>query len=149
MSKKAIVAKIRNDSIEGKRALAKAANEPLVPIEQLTEAEMRYFQLYATSRPSFMWSPADRTRLTKLAQRLVEVDMLTEKIKERGIVDFNARKTPVISPLLTGRDQLERTILQIERSLSLYHPIQDKGDIFEQAKEVDKIKKSKDDDLLA
>jgi len=145
------VAKIRNDSVKGKQAILDAAKNPTEPVAVLDEVAMYYFGLYSSTRPSFSWSKGDLVRLTKIAERCSEVDRLTEKIKQDGYTVINQRGTEIVNPLVGARDQLERTIMAAERSLSIYSPMEgsNKVNTHEQAKEVEKAQKADDSDLLA
>lgn len=143
--------KKRNDSVDGKLALVEAANTSIQPINEVSELALFYFSQYSSTRPSFSWSRGDIVRLTKLSERMAEVDRISELIKQEGPVVINQRGTQIPNPLLAARDSLERTCMATERSLSVYAPMEgsNKKNTFDQAKEVEKIQKSGDDDLLA
>ena len=144
-------AKRRNDSVQGKRDLLEAANTALAPVQPLNDSAQFYFEQYISTRPSFSWTRGDLVRLTKICERLAEVDHLSELIKEEGYVVINAKGTQIPNPLLTTRDSLERLAMAGERGLSLYSPITGsaKANTYEQAKEVERLKGSDDDDLLS
>ena len=141
----------RADSAEGKRALVVAAKTPLRPSQSLSEGAMEYFLHYASTRPTFDWSRGDIVRLTKLAERMEEIDAITEALKIEGVVVVNQRGTPVANPLISARDSLERTVMAMERSLSVYSPMEGgkKALVADQAKEVEKLAARGDDSLLA
>ena len=144
-------AKRRNDSIEGKRDLLAATNTSIQPVQPLNDAAQFYFNEYIQTRPSFAWNKGDIVRLTKICERLAEVDHLSRLIKEEGYTVINAKGTSIPNPLMTARDSLERLAMAGERSLSLYAPITGsaKANVFDQAKEVERLSNEPDDDLLA
>ena len=143
--------KARNDSAAGKQELMQAAKSPIQPVMPLAERAMFYFQQYAGTRPSFDWSKGDIVRLTKLAERQAEVDELSELVKMEGVVVRNNRGTPVVNPIVTARDQLERTIMAMEKTLSVFAPMEGgkKRSVYEQAKEAEQLVDNSGDDLLS
>lgn len=143
--------KARNDSAAGKQELMKAARSPIEPVQELAERAMYYFQHYASTRPSFDWSKGDIVRLTKLSERMAEVDVLSEQVKADGVMVRNNRGTPVVNPAVTARDQLERTCMAMEKTLSVFAPMSGskKQSVFDQACESESLKANNDNDLLA
>ena len=85
-----------------------------------------------------------------MSERQAEVEEITKRIYEEGLVVINHRGTQIANPLINVRDQLERTIMAAERSMSVYAPMQGgkKENIYNQAKEAESAA-SKKDDLLA
>lgn len=140
----------RADSAEGRRQLLLASKTALQPTEELSERAQIYFNNYASTRPSYDWNRADLTRLTKLAQRMYEVDLITIMLTDDGLTVLNQRGTQVANPLIAVRDTLERTCCAMERSLSVYSPMEGskKALVSSQAKEMNQLTNDKDD-LLA
>ena len=142
---------VRADSAEGKRALLVAAKTSLQPVQSLSEGAMGYFDHYTSTRPSYDWSRGDLVRLTKLCERMAEVDTITNLINEEGLTVINQRGTQIPNPLISVRDSLERICMAAERSLSVYSPMEGgkKSIVAEQAKQVEKLAGGGSDDLLA
>ena len=144
------MARTRKDSVAGKRLQLAEGRAPLEPIQPLEDTAKYYFDLYISTRPSFEWSRGDLIRLTQLSQRMAEIDYITGQIKAEGLTVINQRGTPVVNPLVSARDQLERTAISMEKSLSIYAPVSGgaKANMFEQNKDIDRLEK-KGSDLLA
>ena len=144
------MAKKRNDSDSGKRLLVTEGTKALEPVKPLTDRAVEYFLLYTGTRPSYEWSKGDLIRLTSMSERQAEVEEITKRIYEEGLVVINHRGTQIANPLINVRDQLERTIMAAERSMSVYAPMQGgkKENIYNQAKEAEATADKKDD-LLA
>ena len=145
------MARTRKDSVAGKRLQLAEGRAALEPVQPLEDAAKYYFELYTSTRPSFEWSRGDLIRLTQLSQRMAEIDYITGQIKAEGLTVINQRGTPVVNPLVSARDQLERTAIAMEKSLSIYAPVSGgaKANMFEQNKEIDRLEKKKGSDLLA
>ena len=143
-------AKPRKDSAAGKALQLAEGRAPVEPIKPLADRAKHFFDLYVTTRPSFDWSRGDLIRLTLLSERQAEVEHLTRAIEEEGYTLINQKGTLIVNPILSARDQLERTVISMEKSLSIYAPVEGaaKKHMFEQNKEIDR-QAGKNDDLLA
>ena len=145
------VAKPRKDSAAGKALQLKEGRAPVDPIKPLKERARYFFDLYISTRPSFDWSRGDLIRLTQISERQAEVEAFTAQLEAEGYTVINNRGTQIMNPIVTARDQLERTIMAAERSLSIYAPVEGgkKKNMFEQNKEIDRQSERPVDDLLA
>ena len=143
-------AKPRKDSAEGKALQLAEGRKPLEPVQPLKPEAKYYFDLYTSCRPSFDWSRGDLIRLTQISRSMAEIDALTAQLEAEGYTIPNPRGTQIMNPIMTARDQLTRTVMAAERSLSIYAPVEGgaKKNMFEQNKEIDR-QQSQADDLLA
>src|SRR6056300_915093 len=134
-------AKPRKDSAAGKALQLAEGRKPLEPVQPLNKQAKYYFDLYTSCRPSFDWSRGDLIRLTAISRSMAEIDALTAQLEAEGYTVANQRGTQIMNPILTARDQLTRTVMAAERSLSIYAPIEGgaKKNMFEQNKEIDAI----------
>ena len=116
------MARTRNDSVDGKRQILANATSKLEPVNELTKAELAYFDRYSTCRMIEDWSPGDIVRLERLCGWMAEIDEIKRQIKDEGLVVLNQRGTPISNPLLTARDNLERLAMSAEAKLHVYSP---------------------------
>ena len=145
--------KPRKDSVEGKALQLAEGRKPLEPVQPLNDQAKYYFELYTSCRPSYDWSRGDLIRLTAISRSMAEIDALTAQLESEGYTVINNRGTQIMNPIMTARDQLTRTVMAAERSLSLYAPVEggNKKNLFEQNKEIDAVEEAgaKNSGLLA
>lgn len=153
----------RSNSAKGRRSkdailLEEAlSDEPCFPyVPGLTEAEKPLWRDIVNTRGSDYWNRGDVPILKMYCRLVVDIERLTEEIREEGEVIFNTNGNPVVNPKITIRGFHEAKLFTLCSKLRM-QPASRKS-VADEAAGNAKVKKAKraaeviesdDDGLLA
>jgi hypothetical protein len=116
-----------------------------------TEAEMVLWEQLTHTRAREGWRDFDLWNVAKVARLEADIRKYQQALDFDGAVVTNERGTPIVNPLLTVVDSLQRQQLAIVRSLSLNQTSQDPRTLNSQGKEQSRMRGAINsfDDLIA
>lgn len=107
--------------------LATIQTTELKPTKALTEPELAAFNGIVRSRETASWSEYELMLATQLAEAMVLSDQYTNEIKRVGPTYIRPNGDISYNPLVSARDSMSRTVLQLTRVLALQAQAQGKG----------------------
>lgn len=116
-----------------------------------TEAEMVIWEQFTRARAREGWRDFDLLIVAKAVRLEADIRKYQQALDGEGAVVTNDRGTPIVNPLLTVIDSLQRQQLALIRSLSLNQTAQDPRTLNSQGKEQGKLRNAINsfDDLIA